>query len=291
MEADLLLKEDEYYKENEKIELKTKILLQKANDVMKIQETLIKDSLKTKSDISEVRKNNYINTKKPTSDESIFCGELFGEDTNPNNNPDNTSGVLRIYRAKLKNLVAEKERLYVELRQKSEEIKKLQKENLSFKEEKEKWFLSYNNGKINIGKLENQLTNVNSKLQSKETENACLRKEVEQLKRDLKSNNLNFNNCEVRLTRATEENEKLKQALKHCKDEEKDLKEGYRKQLTELTSTVKNLEKQKVELLNGFKKQMQLIDVLKKQKMHLEAYKIGEMTEGEYLKILDWKFE
>lgn len=34
MECDLLLKEDEFRKENEKLELKTKQLLQKVNDVM-----------------------------------------------------------------------------------------------------------------------------------------------------------------------------------------------------------------------------------------------------------------
>lgn len=34
MECDLLLREDEFRKENEKLELKTKQLLQKVNDVM-----------------------------------------------------------------------------------------------------------------------------------------------------------------------------------------------------------------------------------------------------------------
>lgn len=46
-----------------------------------------------------------------------------------------------------------------------------------------------------------------------------------------------------------------------------DFKEAYRKQVNELATNLKQVEKQKIELLNGFKKQMQLIDVLKKQKV------------------------
>lgn len=34
MESDLLKKEDEFYKENEKLELRTKELMKKVNDVM-----------------------------------------------------------------------------------------------------------------------------------------------------------------------------------------------------------------------------------------------------------------
>lgn len=45
------------------------------------------------------------------------------------------------------------------------------------------------------------------------------------------------------------------------------MKESCRKQIAELTSALKQAEKQKLELLAGFKKQMQLIDVLKKQKV------------------------
>lgn len=49
------------------------------------------------------------------------------------------------------------------------------------------------------------------------------------------------------------------------------MKESCRKQITELSSALKQAEKQKLELLAGFKKQMQLIDVLKKQKVSSSA--------------------
>ena len=89
---------------------------------------------------------------------------------------------------------------------------------------------------------------------------------MEHLKKELKSFQISYNNCNVRLTRALEENEKLKSNLKNAKDEEKVGILSNTKKI-QLTSNVKNIEKQKMELLNGFKKQMQLIDVLKKQKV------------------------
>lgn len=46
-----------------------------------------------------------------------------------------------------------------------------------------------------------------------------------------------------------------------------EMKDTSRKQINDLTVTIKQIEKHKLELLDGFKKQMQLIDNLKKQKV------------------------
>ena len=48
------------------------------------------------------------------------------------------------------------------------------------------------------------------------------------------------------------------------------------------------MQKQKLELIQAFKKHLKLIDILKKQKMHLEAAKLLQFTEQEFLNALEW---
>ncbi|KAJ8925882.1 hypothetical protein NQ315_009734 [Exocentrus adspersus] len=294
MQSDLLKKEDEFYKENEKLEQRTKELMRKVNDVMKIQDNLIKEALNTNLELN-VTKNSSTSADRLSDNLNLDC---FKSDSNYKNDDPNIpssvndmgkKGFIHFYKAKMKSLQEENLSLHHENKKKGEEIKKLQKENLNISEEKQKWFASYNTAKNTIGKLESQVSSLSSKLQSKDSEVASIKKESEQIKKELKSSNLNVNNYEVRLNRAYEENEKLKATIKSSKEEEKELKEVYKKQINDLTVAVKRIEHQKAELLNGFKKQVQLIDLLKRQKMYLEAYKITELSEAEYLKILDWK--
>ncbi|XP_066254989.1 testis-expressed protein 9-like [Euwallacea similis] len=282
MESNLLLKEDEFRKENKRLELKTRQIMCKVKNVMKIQDNLIKDSFKTLAELGEVRKLTHLCTTGGNIEE-FLSKDSAQEET--------SLGAVKVYKAKIRNLIAEKERGQNEFKQRVEQIKTQDKEIQSLKEEKEKWFLMYTSGKNNADKLERELTNLNSKLQFKDAEISSLKKETDHLKKDLKTTSTSLNNAEVRLARAIEETDKAKTSLKQSKEEEKELKDSYRKQLTELTAVVKKLEKQKMELLNGFKKQMQLVDALKQQKVQLKALKVAEMLEGDYLKILEWKFD
>ncbi len=53
-------------------------------------------------------------------------------------------------------------------------------------------------------------------------------------------------------------------------------------------SQVQQLEQQKQELISIFKKQLRLIDTLKRQKVHAEAAHLLTFTEQDYAEALDW---
>ncbi|KAK5647283.1 hypothetical protein RI129_002175 [Pyrocoelia pectoralis] len=281
MGSNWLEKEEEYRKVNEELQKQNKILMEEFDDVLKKQANRLLESRATvlqKNGCSFVQNKVkfFDHTAKENNYETSNNIELV-------NIPDSVDqmgikGMSSFYRAKIKTLQSDNQQLQVDLKNKCEELKKIQKDNNKIVDEKEKWFQAYNTHKVTIGKLE-------------KTENATLRKDMEQTKKEFKHTNLNITGNEVRLNRALEENDKLRNELKTVKQEEKQLKDVLKKEMGELTKRLQQVEKQKGELVTAYKKQIQLIDNLKKQKLYLEGLKIGEMSENEFMKILSWKIE
>jgi hypothetical protein len=112
------------------------------------------------------------------------------------------------------------------------------------------------------------------------------RKLKEKCPRKMSSNRIG-NELMYRINRLQEEVDKLKIDLKQQKltvdDKGDEVKKGYEKIIQEN----KKLERQRNELLQAFKKQLKLIDILKRQKTHLEAAKMLNFTEEEFIKALD----
>ncbi|XP_019325850.1 PREDICTED: testis-expressed sequence 9 protein [Aptenodytes forsteri] len=116
----------------------------------------------------------------------------------------------------------------------------------------------------------------------------ALEKELENLKRVQKQAASSQSATEVRLNRALEEAERYKVELNTLKQSNKDVANQELKTIEELKTENKKLQKQKGELMTGFKKQLKLIDILKRQKMHIEAAKMLSFTEEEFMKALEW---
>ncbi|KAK9886692.1 hypothetical protein WA026_017611 [Henosepilachna vigintioctopunctata] len=295
MDWDILKKEREYHEENELLESKTKALLQKADDAMKMQDNILKDS-HTKVD-ALFKKPVFGQSIKHGSDavlQSNFTEIILDDPALPNTDILNDMGqkaIHQFYRAKIKSLQEECDKLQVVVRNKNLETKQLQRDLGQNTEDKEKWFLQYNLGKTQISKMDNQISLLSIKLQSRDTENNVMKKEIENLKKEIRVISQNIISNELKLNKALEENEKIKILLRNSRKEEKDLKENHKKQLQELTSALHQTEKHKNELINGFKKQLQLIDNLKKQKVNLQIFNIAQVAEAEFMKILDWKDE
>ncbi len=93
---------------------------------------------------------------------------------------------------------------------------------------------------------------------------------------------------EVRLARALEEVGRHKQLVDDMKAVERERKSANHDDYTRVLAEKAQLEKQKNELMAIFRKQLRLIDVLKRQKIHLEAAQSLNLTEREFMKAVDF---
>ncbi|XP_004709501.2 testis-expressed protein 9 [Echinops telfairi] len=128
----------------------------------------------------------------------------------------------------------------------------------------------------------------NKKCDGLQQQLSSVERELENKRRLQKQAATSQSATEVRLNRALEEAEKYKLELNKLKQNNKDITNEEQKKIEALKSENKKLEKQKGELMIGFKKQLKLIDVLKRQKMHIEAAKMLSFTEEEFMKALEW---
>jgi chromosome segregation ATPase len=125
------------------------------------------------------------------------------------------------------------------------------------------------------------------KLETAELELAAVKKELEVALRSRKADRGDISTKDVRLNRALEELEKFRSLLNERQSQERDKQADVKGELDRLARENKKLEKHKTELIAAFRKQAKLIDVLKRQKLHIEAARMLALTEEEFTVALE----
>ena len=115
-----------------------------------------------------------------------------------------------------------------------------------------------------------------------------LKKDLATAERIAKSADATNKTKDLQLKRASEQINKLKVQLAEAVAASSENSGSGQGQIEALKTRNKVLEKQRSDLVDAFKKQMKLIDVLKRQKVHIEAARLLNFTETEFMKTLDW---
>jgi len=188
---------------------------------------------------------------------------------------------VRVLQEELEKLSAEKTSIENESEKRAAKIKSIEEDRIRLQK-------SASTQQSAVVKQKQVVDDLKSKLTTAETQASTLKRQNEQLQRDVKAQQNNVGATEVRLNRALEEIEKLKSDVTKAKSSTKESQQEEKKRLDSLIAENRKLEKQKSDLIQGFRKQARLIDVLKRQKMHLEAAKMLQFTEEEFVKALEW---
>ncbi|KAM4593252.1 testis-expressed protein 9 [Odontesthes bonariensis] len=202
------------------------------------------------------------------------------------------SGVLdaqmRVLKAKLRIMQEELDQLSSEYYKKDDENAKLNAKIKELEEDRAKLQKTTSIQQTQIEKHRALAEESAKRCEGLQLQVSALHKEIENLNRSQKQAAAVHSTAEVRLNRALEEVERLKTQLNKMEQINKDKKSEEHQSQENVLAENKMLKKQKTELIVGFKKQLKLIDILKRQKMHYEAAKLLSFTEDEFMKALDW---
>eukprot|EP00941_MAST-03F_sp_MAST-3F-sp1_P005820 g5820.t1 len=194
---------------------------------------------------------------------------------------------IRIQKAKLRGIEEELRQSKKENIKLKENIKKLKEEKKRRKRDddqiEKKW-----SDKV---KIIRKKSSAKEKKLEKELERA--RRHIAKIEQELKEGRKERNQGasdgnakDIRLNRALEELSRVKEERARMKKEEKEKDAAREREKKREEAEIKLLEKQRNELLAAFKKQGRLINVLKQQKMHIEAAKLLRFSEEEFEKIM-----
>ncbi|XP_006831680.1 PREDICTED: testis-expressed sequence 9 protein [Chrysochloris asiatica] len=199
-----------------------------------------------------------------------------------------TEAQIRFLKAKLRVMQEELDNVVCECNKKEDTIQELKSQVKNFEEDCVRQQRTINMQQSQIEKYKTLSEEANKKCDGLQQQLSSVERELEDKRRLQKQAATSQSAIEVRLNRALEEAEKHKLELSKLRQNNKDIANEEQKKIEALKSENKKLEKQKGELMIGFKKQLKLIDVLKRQKMHIEAAKMLSFTEEEFMKALEW---
>ncbi|XP_040895056.1 testis-expressed protein 9 [Toxotes jaculatrix] len=224
--------------------------------------------------------------------DTVTHDSAMGEHDVSNAGDDMGSGIsdtqIRVLKAKLRIMQEELDQLSCEYYKKDDENAKLSAKMKELEDDRARLQKTTSIQQTQIEKHRALAEESAKKCDGLQLQVSGLHKEIENLNRSNKQAAAVHSTVEVRLNRALEEVERLKTQLNKMKQTNKDKISEEHQSKENLLAENKMLKKQKAELIVGFKKQMKLIDILKRQKMHFEAAKLLTFTEDEFMKALDW---
>ncbi|KAL3142432.1 hypothetical protein ABBQ38_002763 [Trebouxia sp. C0009 RCD-2024] len=227
-----------------------------------------------------VRRTNSGKPQPPIADTEV---EGVGIELEVPNHPEAT---IRLHKARIKSLTAEVAAAQTALKDRSGLLTQAEKQLSEMHKEKAAWLKTQKAQQTQIDRLQKAADDAKHQLDSKENIVKELGRDGSKLDKERRQSEIDAKARDVRLQRALEEVERFKALLQEQRVADKDQKDVSRSEYSRVFAENKKLERQKNELVVAFKKQLKLIDILKRQKIHLEAARLLTFTEDEFMKAI-----
>ncbi|EGD78746.1 hypothetical protein PTSG_01725 [Salpingoeca rosetta] len=193
---------------------------------------------------------------------------------------------VRVLKAKLKVTMEQMDAATEELKAVKNELQSLKSQHKDTSKEATKEKKSAQAAQRSANQMKRLLDDMTGKYEREKERAKDLQAEVDAMKRKAKQESAGNQGLEVRLNRALEERDNLKLQLQKLKERPAQASDA---DLKALEDEIKQLRKQRNEVLEAFEKALRLVDVLKRQKVHLEAARALAFTEEEFIQALDWR--
>lgn len=221
-------------------------------------------------------------------DEAEFSGSMTSPSGGGQGSPKEMGpdAVIRLQRAKLKVLAEDLQKAEARIKVLSNDsishkkkTKEVNDENARLKKRIQSLEGTKDKDKGEAGKLRERVQELEQQISS-------LNKERKDADRAAKQAENEAHTKDVRLSRALEDIERLKDKLQEVDSARRENLDGSDAEVKHLRGELRRRERQVTELMAAFKKQLKLIDVLKRQKIHLEAARMLSFTEEEFSRTL-----
>lgn len=140
-----------------------------------------------------------------------------------------------------------------------------------------------------IDELELKTSDQQSRINELKNEIQELQKEVASTQQFSKKMEADYKRNEVRMSRALDECAKYKASLLKATEEKRQSGTISKEEKDDLMKQIRALEQQRRDMITAFKKQMKLVDILKRQKLCIEAAKVLSIAEEEFMKVINWE--
>lgn len=266
MEGKILETEERYHRLNAELEAKTTELMKQVVAVMKIQEQPV---------------DEMAPLPPPPPKAKVPKSQDVGEE-------EGGVGVGRFLEAKLRQLRAELDALRGDFTTKAEECRRIEAQLKSSAEERSKLRGQLDSLRERLSRQEQVAAVAASRLRERDREVAELRKEADALRSQLRQASQSAASAETRTNRLQDAATKQREDLQRAKAEMATAKDEAGRRCDAQAAAVRRLQRQKADMARVFRKQMALVDNLRRQRDHILGARYLRFAEEEFAKLLDW---